>query len=265
MSNSRHLFLKIPNCWLQLKWNQMFVFWLKKKKIAIWQTRLCELSKGKFLNLEHCLATVYSLFPGRVLEKGFELRPASCSRSHEAALIVACQPQVPRRRPLWAPVFETEACVSMPQMRMDWASLEGHRSLGFSLGFTCAGKASGPPETWGSMCCILCPSFLPCFNHNGALSDVGGGWGQISAKKVYNHFSIICEVVKKSLKCFLHWILEHFKYNKGIFLITKSSLWLVSASAWVGHICLFAKNRVRSFLPCSRWLIAYITRISSRY
>lgn len=45
--------------------------------------------------------------------------------------------------------------------------------------------------------------------------------GRTSVKKVEDNFSIIYEVVKKPLSWFLQWIVEYFRNNKDIFLISK--------------------------------------------
>lgn len=72
--------------------------------------------KGKFLNLEHHLASAHSLFPGHALaEKRFELQACLLLSPHEVALIVAHQPQVPHCRPGVAGL-EAEAGLSVPQV-----------------------------------------------------------------------------------------------------------------------------------------------------
>ena len=75
------------------------------------------------------------------------------------------------------------ACLSVPQMCVGWASLTGFTGL------------------WDSA--------------------REGGWGRTSVKKVEDNFSIIYEVVKKPLSWFLQWIVEYFRNNKDIFLISK--------------------------------------------
>ena len=134
------------------------------------------------------MASAHGLFPGRALEKNdLSCRPASCPHSHEAALIVARQPQVPHCRPSGGG-RPLKQCLASGCHRCVGPCLPpgARRSLGLSLSFKCAGKASGCSESTGSTCCILCPSFLPSVSHHGALI-LGGDFCKEDGKSfLYN-------------------------------------------------------------------------------
>lgn len=89
-------------------------------------------------------------------EEDLSGRPASCTRSHKAAVIAACQPLVPHCTPSVGGWPLRQACVS-----------------GTRPGFTRAGKASGCSESCSSTCCVCCPSFLYHVSRHGTLCDLG--------------------------------------------------------------------------------------------
>ena len=126
--------------------------------------------------------------------------------------------------------FEAEAGLSVPQVCVGHASLPWPAGLWDSAwALNAQEKPQAAPRTLVLPAVFSAPPSCPV----SAIMEPWF-WGEISVKKMESHFYIICEVVKKPLSWVLHWLLEHFRNNKGIFLISKK---IKINKIWIAEKC----------------------------